>query len=232
MPTDRSKFKFTFECIPQNFNVKFDGVTVYDVNNLKRVKLTGTIQTADQISNEHAEQLLSAAQNGNQLKLNYEHGIGQNLHGFTVEDIVRAENEGEVIISWDGSSIGVNKADEKAYVIPALDEFKVSSVNIMQTGDKYISVKFSDPIDENQNMRGLVKMSMGTVPRVVVNLNELKIYSTSKLAGKVTLTVDQSIQNTAGYGLKNDYETELQFSQKKPEIKITAIISLKLKSYF
>lgn len=222
VPTDRSKFKFTFECIPQNFNVKFDGVTVYDVNNLKRVKLTGTIQTADQISNEHAEQLLSAAQNGNQLKLNYEHGIGQNLHGFTVEDIVRAENEGEVIISWDGSSIGVNKADEKAYVIPALDEFKVSSVNIMQTGDKYISVKFSDPIDENQNMRGLVKMSMGTVPRVVVNLNELKIYSTSKLAGKVTLTVDKSIQNTAGYGLKNDYETELQFSQKKPEIKITA----------
>jgi len=222
VPTDRREFKFTFECISQNFNIKFDGISVYDANDLKRVKLTGTIQTADQITNDEAELILSANQNGNQLKITYEHGIGQNLHGFIVEEIKREESEGIVSLSWDGSGIGINKSDEKEYSIPALDEFKVSSVNVVQTGDKYISVKFSDPIDEKQNLRGLVKMSMGTAPRVVINLNELKIYSTSKLAGNVILTIDKSIKNTAGYSLKNEYRTDLQFSQKKPELKITA----------
>lgn len=222
MPSDKREFKFTFECIPQSFNVKFDGISVYDAKNLTRVKLSGTILTADQITNEQAEKLLKAEQNGSPLKITYEHGIGKNLYGFIVEDINRGNKAGKVALSWDGSIIGVDKEGDKEFIIPSLDEFTISSVNIIQTGDKYISVKFSDPIDEKQNLRGLVRMSMGTAPRVVVNLNELKIYSTSKLAGRVELTIDKSIKNIAGFILKKDFETNLQFSQIKPDVKITA----------
>ncbi len=222
VPADKREFKFTFECIPQSFNVKFDGISVYDAKDLSRVKLSGTILTADQITNEQAEKILKAEQNGNQLKITYEHGIGKNLYGFIVEDINRGNKAGKVALSWDGSIIGVDNEGDKDFVIPSLDEFTVSSVNIIQTGDKYISVKFSDPIDERQNLRGLVRMSMGTAPRVVVNLNELKIYSTSKLVGRVELTIDKSVKNIAGFTLKKDFETHLQFSQIKPEVKITA----------
>ncbi|MCG8306381.1 MAG: MG2 domain-containing protein [Cytophagales bacterium] len=222
VPTDRSRFKFTFECIPQSFHIKFDGISVYDANDLKRVKLTGKIQTADQITREQAGQLLRAEQAGKAMKITYEYGLGRNLYGFVIENIARGENEHNVTVSWNGDAIGADMSGKKEYAIPALDEFKVTSVNIIQTGDKYISVKFSDPIDPRQNLRGLVTMSMGTAPRVVTNLNELKVYATGKLAGKVTLTVDRSIKNTAGYALKDDFETDLQFSQNKPEVKITA----------
>lgn len=222
VPSDKREFKFTFECIPQTFNVKFEGVSVYDAKDLTRVKLVGTIQSADQLTNEEVEQLVTAQQNGNSLLISYEHGLGQNRHQFIVEEISRGKKAETVEVSWNGSAIGVKKEGDKEFVIPSLDEFTVSSVNIIQTGDKYISVKFSDPIDENQNLRGLVRMSMGTVPRVVVNLNELKIYSTSKLAEGVELTIDKSVKNIAGYSLKSDFETSLQFSQKIPEVKITA----------
>ncbi len=222
VPADKGEFKFTFECIPQNFDVKIDGISVYDAEDLTRVKVTGTIQTADQVTNEQAEQLLTAKQDGNELKVSYEHGAGQNMHSFIIEEVQRGKKEGIVEITWTGAAIGVDKENEKDYLIPSLDEFKVSSVNIIQTGDKYISVKFSDPIDEKQNLRGLVRMSKGTAPRVVVDLNELKIYATSNLAGKVELIIDKTIKNNAGYSLKKDFVTSLQFSQKKPEVKITA----------
>lgn len=222
VPSDKGEFKFTFECIPQNFDIKLDGISVYDSKNLSRVKLTGTIQTADQVSNEQAEKLLTATQDGNALSISYEHGVGQNAHNFIIEEIKRGEKEGEVEVSWDGKVIGVDKKNQEQYTIPSLKEFTVSSVNVMQTGDKYISVKFSDPIDEKQNLRGLVRMSKGTAPRVVVNLNELKIYATSNLAGKVELIIDKSIKNNAGYALEEDFETNLQFSQQKPQVKITA----------
>jgi len=222
VPADRREFKFTFECIPQNFTVKVDGISVYDAKDLSRVKLTGSIQTADLISNEQAENMITAMQNGNPLQISYEHGIGQNLHGFVVEDVQRSEQEGVVDLTWNGAAIGVDKGGGEEFVIPSLKEFTVSTVNIVQTGDKYISVKFSDPIDENQNLRGLVRLSKGTAPNVVVDLNELKIYSTSQLAGTVELIIDKIIKNSAGFTLKNDFSTNLQFSQLKPEVKITA----------
>ncbi|MCK5701183.1 MAG: hypothetical protein KAI29_08525, partial [Cyclobacteriaceae bacterium] len=222
VPADKREFKFTFECIPQNFNVKIDGISVYDAKDLSKVKLTGTIQTADKITEEQAEQILTARQNGIDLDISYEHGIGQNIHQFTIEQIKRTDDKGKIKIEWDGAGIGVDKSDATGVEIPSLLDFKVSSVQIIRSGDKYISVKFSDPIDEKQNLRGLVRMSKGTAPRVVVNLNELKIYTTSNLAGAVELIIDKSIKNNAGYALSNDFETTLQFSQQKPQVKITA----------
>ncbi|GAG71131.1 unnamed protein product, partial [marine sediment metagenome] len=46
VPADKREFKFTFECIPQNFDVKTEGISVYDAKDLTKVKLTGTIHTA------------------------------------------------------------------------------------------------------------------------------------------------------------------------------------------
>lgn len=222
VPTDKGDFKFTFECIPQNYNVKIEGISVYNAKDLTTVKLTGSIQTADQITNEQAEKILSASQDGNSLTVSYEHGTGQNVHRFTIENIKRTDEKGSVDIEWNGAMIGVDKSDESEYEIPSLQDFMVTSVQVMKSGDKYISVKFSDPINDKQNLRGLVRLSKGTVPRVVVNLNELKIYATSKLTGDVDLTIDKSIKNSAGYSLKKDYQGKLHFSQIKPEVKITA----------
>ena len=130
VPSDKREFKFTFECIPQNFNVKIEGISVYDTKNLSRVKLTGTIQTADQITDKEAEQLLTANQNGNQLKISYEHGIGEYLHGFTIEEVERNDDEGTVEIEWNGAIIGVDKKEEIEYEIPSLLDLKVTSVQV------------------------------------------------------------------------------------------------------
>jgi len=222
VPQDRRTFKFTFECIPQSYDVKLDGIVVYDTRDLTRVKLEGTLQTADEISKEEAESIIRAAQNGKSLEITYEHGVGKNTHKFFIENIKRSVEEENVDVSWNGSVIGVDKKGDKNYAIPSLNNFEVTSVNIVQTGDKYISVKFSDPINDKQNLRGIVMLSQGTAPRLVVDLNELKVYSTSTMTGDVQLTINKSIKNTAGYGLKKDFSQTIHFSQKKPDVQITA----------
>lgn len=222
VPGDRSDFRFTFECIPQNYDVKIEGIQLYSSRELSRVKVTGIVQTADEITKEQAEKLISATQSGANLPVAFEHGIGQNMYRFIIEEIRRSEKKDNVLISWNGAPIGVEKKGSEKFEIPALDDFKVSSINIVRTGDKYISVKFSDPIDEQQNMRGIVMLSQGTAPRVVINLNELKIYSSDNLNGDIDITIDKSIKNTAGYALRESYSQKLLFSQQKPEVKITA----------
>ena len=125
-------------------------------------------------------------------------------------------------MEWNGTAIGVDKKDKASYEIPSLLDFKVTSVQVMRLGDQYISVKFSDPIDDKQSLRGLVVLSGGTAPRVVVNLNELKIYPTNKLEGKINLTIDKSIKNVAKNPLKEDYTGVINFSQLKPNVNISA----------
>ncbi len=222
VPKEKEEFKFTFVCIPQNYDVKIEGITLYNISDLSKVKLTGIIQTADHITNEQAEKIITASQNNNSLEINYEHSSGLNTHRFSIENINRADAKGKVKIEWNGDEIGVDRSEEIVYEIPSLQDFTVTSVQTIRLGDQNISVKFSDPINERQNLRGLVKLSEGIAPRVVVNLNELKVYISGKLSGEMKLIVDKSIENTAGYTLKEDYQCEINFSQLKPDVKITA----------
>jgi uncharacterized protein YfaS (alpha-2-macroglobulin family) len=222
VPTDRNAFKFSFECIPQSFEVKLEGMVVYNTKDLKRVKLEGTLQTADEISIDEAEGIIHASQNGESLEISYEHGIGKNSHKFYIENIKRTDDKETVEVSWDGSIIGVDKKASEKYEIPSLSNFEVTSVTLVQTGGKYISIKFSDPINDKQNLRGIVMLSQGTAPRVVVDLNELKVYSASTIVGDVLLTIDKSIKNAAGYALREDFSKTIHFSQKKPNVEITA----------
>ncbi len=222
VPQDRREFRFTFECIPQNFNLSFEGIGYYSVKDLTKVKLTGLIQTSDQANNEEIEKLITANQNGNQLSISFVHDVNINTHRFIIENVSRTEEEETVVIEWEGEAIGVDKAGKEKYEIPSLKDFKVTSVSLQRTGDRYISVKFSDPLDENQNLRGLVLLGNGLAPRVLIILNELKVYATSELTGEVSITIDRSVKNTAGYSLKENYLKTLQFSEQKPEVKITA----------
>ncbi len=219
-PEGREEFKFTFTCIPQNYDVKVEGLFLYDEKTLDEVMIKGILQSADITEDAEMEKILKAKQDGKVLAISYEHGLGQNQHKFTIEKVSRKDKKGQVEISWDGGPINVNKKGDLKYEIPSLSDFTVSNVKIIRTDDNYISILFSDPIDVKQNLRGIVRLSSGTNPRVVVNLNELKIYPTSRLSGSVILMIDKSLKNKAGYALEDDFNTTLQFSQLKPEVKM------------
>ena len=108
-PKDKEEFRFVFHVMPQNFEVKVEEMSFYDMHNLKRVKVGGSVQTADVADNLAIEKMLTASQNGEALKVSWDHGPGRNLHRFTIEDIARTAKEGKVEISWTGDPLEVEK---------------------------------------------------------------------------------------------------------------------------
>ena len=126
-----------------------------------------------------------------------------------------------MVLSLNGSSIEVEKNEMLTVVVPSLDSYEVVSSRLVDEGDNYISVLFSDPIDANQNLRGLVTLSgTSSRPRLVVNLNELKVYPTDDVQAQMTLTIDESVRNIAGIKLQEDYVTTFTFAQVKPEVRL------------
>jgi uncharacterized protein YfaS (alpha-2-macroglobulin family) len=216
---DKEKFKFIFQTLIQNFEAKVEGIKLYNATDLSKVKIEGSLQTADIVDFEEVKKTVSAKQSGKALSIVWSAGL-DNSYGFTVENVTRSESEGEVELSIDGEAIKVDKTEELEVKIPSLSDYKVVSSRIVRGEENYISVLFSDPLDARQNLTGLVSLSGTSRQRMVIDLNELKIYPTSTITTQAKLTINTAVKNVAGYKLKEDYSTTLQFTQIKPEVRL------------
>jgi uncharacterized protein YfaS (alpha-2-macroglobulin family) len=221
LPKGKEEFRFVFQTLKQNYEVILAGIKLYDRNDLTRLKVEGQLQTADYAQPDKVKSILSATQNGKNLSLTW-HDTGQsNIYQFVVENASRGDQAGQVTLSLDGESIGVEKTDKLQVPIPALSDYKVVSSRVVQGKENYVSVLFSDPLDQRQNLAGLVSLSnQSTNPRLVIDVNELKIYPTQTVTDAADLVINQAVRNSAGFKLKEDYATTIQFATLKPEVKL------------
>ncbi len=217
MDKNKREFKFVFQTLVQNFEVKVEGIKLYNATDLSKVKIEGSLQTADVVDLENVKKTLSATQSGKALNVVW--GASQdNVYAFTVENVARTQSKGEVELTVDGEAISVDKSEEIEVEIPSLSDYKVISSRIVRDEENYISVLFSDPLNPRQNLTGLVLLSgSSSRHRMVIDLNELKIYPTSTITTEAQLTINVGVKNVAGFQLKEDYSTTLQFTQIKPE---------------
>jgi len=216
---DKEEFKFIFKTLVQNFEVDVEGMKLYDINDLTKVKIEGELQTADIVDLKNVKKMLTAYQSGSELNVIWDESE-DNTFPFTVENVKRGESKGEVELEIDGEPIEVDKTEDVEVEIPSLSDYKVISSKIVRGKENYISVLFSDPLDSRQNLNGLVSLSENSRPRMVIDLNELKIYPTRTIKTETKLTINSAVKNVAGFKLKEDYITSLQFTQIKPEVRL------------
>ena len=217
---EKGEFKFAFRTIPQNFEVKMQGMALYNSEDLSKVKLNGEVQTADDVDNQSVEKILSAIQSQENLAISWVH-TSPTRHSFTIENIKRGEKSSKVNIAWNGTSIQVEESNNLNYEIPSINDYKVLSVNIARGTQDYISVLFSDPLMPKQNLKGFITLGANQ-PRYVIDQNELKLYPTAEVDGTVSLKIFSKIKNSAGYTLKEDFTKELELTQAKPDVRIAA----------
>ena len=218
---EKEEFKFVFQTLLQNYEVAVGGLKLYDKDDLSRVKIEGEIQTADEVPLEKIQKMTEAAQSGNSLDISWIKREG-NTFLFTIEEVSRTEEANEVTLKINGNSIGVDKIVDMEVEVPSIDDYKVVSSQIIRGNENYVSVLFSDPLDPRQNLIGLVTLTNSrSRPRVVIDLNELKIYPTQEMTATSTLTINKAIKNIAGYELKKDYSTNLRFSSNQAKYSIS-----------
>ena len=217
----KEKFNFVFQTLAQNFDVTVLGLKLYNVSDLTKMKIEGTLKTADDANLDDIKRTLTAKQDGNTLEVTWKLSVENNAYDFAVEQVKRGKSESEVTLLIDGAGIGVEKSEKRTIEVPALDDYKVLNSAIVRGKENYISVLFSDPLDARQNLTGLVTLSAtSSAPRVVINANELKVYPTQEINSTTEVVINEGIKNTAGFKLKKAYKTKLEFSQSKPQVRL------------
>lgn len=211
---------FDFQTMEQGISVLFDGMEAYDDTELQWQKIKGSLSTADVEDNERIEDIFRVLQKGKQLKVRWEHAKDNRSHTFIVDSVVRTKERGEVVFEWSGEDIGAKENGELRQDIPALGDFKVMNIRVLQHPNQYISIRFSDPLKKNQDLEGLIYLENEEELRLEINRNEIRAFPSKRITGYTTLFVTEGVKNTLDYKIKESFRQSVSFFNTKPAVEI------------
>ncbi len=219
VPDGLGNFQYTVQVIPQNFEVSIENVKPYVKTELKRQKIEGLLVTADYAADAEVEKVIAATQESKSLKVNWTHTGEGKQHHFVVEDVARKEAASNVQLALNGAPLGIDKNETQNVDIPALGDFKVTNVRVEQGSSQHVVVQFSDPLNEAQNVEGLLSISQLSSLDFEIKDNEVRIYPPVKQTGTRTLTVEAGVKNILNYRMPSSTTWEVVFEQSKPEVR-------------
>ncbi|MBI9063954.1 MAG: alpha-2-macroglobulin [Marinilabiliaceae bacterium] len=217
---EADKFEFTFQTIEQNFRLEPQGLEPDKADDLKVNTFMGRINLADHTDNDQVETMLKAEQDGKELEVEWTHYPSEKSHLFKIRQVLRKELSGTLHLIYDGKSIGVDKSDTETIDIPSLNDFKVVDARVIMHPNQYVVVTFSDPLDEKQNINGLI--SIGNLSRLKYSIenNRVKVYPSRRLSGSKTVIVSPGIKNILGYTVNSEERYDLTFETPKPTVQL------------
>ncbi|MEQ8470711.1 MAG: MG2 domain-containing protein [Marinoscillum sp.] len=216
IPEDLELFVFKVDVIQQDFEVDLGAIQVPDPADPDKLEFEGEIATADFTENEAVEKMINFPDG---LTVKWQH-TSSTKHKFAVSGLQRNEEPRTLNLPISGQPIGVSRTQELKLQVPSNQGFAVMSTKVELEGETFISVFFTDALDRNQDLSGLVSLEGVKDINPVVNGNELKLYIREKVSGSKKLEILRGIKNSSGKELGQMVTSYVAFQPEKPQIKL------------
>ncbi|MEH6682293.1 MAG: MG2 domain-containing protein [Sediminicola sp.] len=218
VPKDQRTFTFGVKTLKQQFNVYSGPIRSHSKD---WQYLEGQLRSADQLSLQEAKKLISARQNGKKIKISFDGLVKTGtLFQFRLDSIQRYEEDSELILTWDGKSVGSESTGTNSIQIPGKKNFSVLNVEVGAAGKQELLINFSDPLKKGQNIKGLVVLQGDDDPKFSIDGNLLRVYPSKEIKGTVQLEVFKGVESAEGYKLKHPFTGNITFDALKPEIRL------------
>ncbi|CAM1333095.1 alpha-2-macroglobulin family protein [Tenacibaculum aestuariivivum] len=224
-----SKLYNTIDDNLKNFTVKIKtNELFYNVSLQQPVVVTknlygvsGVINFSDVIESEKLPELIKAKYKNKEVVIKFEtNETFVNKVFFKIENLERANDDENLVVSWNGSVINSSSKGEQEIIVTGKKNFKILDVLVLDNDKQYIEISFSDPIIKLQDLNGLIQFR-NTQKRnftyKVIN-NKVTIYPKLAFKNKVVIEIFKGIKNMDGVVLKNDYSKTLYFEELKPSV--------------
>ena len=217
LPGDIGDYRFGFEVVDQSFEVDVAGLDAVSGDEDELV-VTGTVTTADFAEAGDVEDILRAEQAGTELEIRWRHEEDGITHDFAVQGVTRAEEDQDVRLRWNGRSIGVDSRGRRDIRIPAEGAFLVTGVRAESDDRQYALVRFSDRLDPDQNLSGLVSLGDEGFTLEVAG-NTLRVIPADRVVGPVGVVIEEGVVSAGGKRLEERSETVVTFVDVKPGVR-------------
>ncbi|NRA52496.1 MAG: hypothetical protein HRU12_25485, partial [Phaeodactylibacter sp.] len=221
VPEEAKQFEFDFRTHDLNLSANLGGLSTPDLKQLSRQELSGTAITTDFVEDETVESAISATQEGGQLNIRWEHGGKGTEHLFIVEGVIRKDAASEVIVTFDYDGFSNEGQNELSFIVPAIGDFELSNVQVVQGQEMYFELFFSDPLDPGQDFSGLVTIEgYNNNLRYLADGNRLRVYPGPGLTGTRKITVNKGLKNSMGRPMKKAGLWEIEIQDAKPQVRL------------
>lgn len=217
VPSKFKNFQFNIQTIKPAFQIEDNGLRA---TNKELMSLTGVITTADVETSDKVEKVLQASLNGVAIPVKWQHNESNKTHTYTIENIKRAQQAGNLTLQWDGKTFNAQVNGKKDIPVPALGDFKVLEIRAVQDQEQYTLVQFSDLLSIGQNLDGLIGISEQESLSYTILGSEVKVYASNKLDGNYTISVHEGIENQWGEKLDKATTANIFFENRLPSVKI------------
>ncbi|WMX14384.1 MG2 domain-containing protein [Aureispira sp. CCB-E] len=231
---DLTTLNFDFKVLEQGYAVDIRGLREQSLTNLKQMRLIGTVYTNDVAVPSQVEEMLTIQQanNKNTFSVSWEHLDNNKEHQFVIEGVQVSESASRLMLSWDGTAIGAkNEIKTQDTIAVPSTEFSIISTKVIQEKnekDPYIMILFSLPLQQTQNVDGLIGIDNyrgrdyngNSTFRYVIDGNELRVYPLQNVEGEHTIRVSAGIRSIHKTAIAAPIEFEASFERMKPAVRL------------
>lgn len=220
VPSGLETFKFQVTTVRQSIDARVSDMQSLSPTDLTYQRLIVAVQTGDDATGQDLEGCFTASQQGRTLALTWEHEPNGLYHRFTVDSVLRGETASQVEIGWDGDRIGSEDEGKLPFTVPAIGDLALISATTDSEGEQSATLLFSDPLDVDQDMSGLVGIAGAEEVRVSVEGNKLILYPVERLSGDHQAYVAAAVRNVNERPLGRDITVDLSFEELKPAVRL------------
>ncbi len=218
LPQDLAPYRFDFRVQVPQFDVRLLDLES-DSDDDQRMVQRGVVSTSDAESPEAVERMLRATYGGDTLRAQWTHSGDGHEHQFTLSGIQRQAAPRDIRLTLAGEPISARGEEARSVTVPASGEFSVLNAQaIEEEGRKQILLAFTDALDDAQDLKGLVRISVGAFT-TRIDGNRLVLYPTEEVAGEVTVTLEPGIRNRRGERLALQSVHALSLASGKPQVR-------------
>jgi alpha-2-macroglobulin len=220
VPDEFKTFKFGFITMKQSAEFEITNIETYYSNQQPLFKITGVIKTADAAIADEVTKMVNLSSLPNHGRVEWHHSNRMRTHQFIINEIQRGKNPLDIELSWDASEI---KSKDKGKVninMPAPGVFTLVNTVVTQSPDPIISLQFSEPLNSNQVLAGLVYVEGLTNLRTRISGNEIKVFFPSQPSGSKVLFIEKAVQDINGNRLSERVVYPFQFNNINPSTRL------------
>lgn len=212
-------FKFNLNVVPLFLTVNHEALQANSRKDTKHNFISGKITASDVISKDKLSEVLTATQDNKDLKIVFTETYSESIINFKIENIIRTEKDGTIDLKWNGKKIGSESKGEIKINVPAIGKFELSDIKIVDSPTQYVEVSFSDPIDKEINLNGIVYLVDINDVKYTVESNKILLYPAVNQTGDAVVVVRKEIKNSKGISLESDIKRNIHFGQIEPQVK-------------
>ncbi|RIV36305.1 hypothetical protein D2V08_02950 [Flagellimonas lutimaris] len=216
-----SEFKtytFSFKTIAPNFRINLGDLQSYSKD---WQYLTGTLDASDILDASKINTVLSVQQGDKNIPVKWGNTTeNAQYFSFKIDSISRKTDDSKLTINWTGDPYNIDNEGSGTYPIPGKNKFVIVDAKTTSAPNAVLTLNFSEPLKQDQNLNGLVTIENAESVRYEINGNVLSAYPSNRILGEVRVNAFQGIKSEYGFTLKNNFSELVSFEQLKPAVRL------------